>query len=141
VINAVSDQIQKGGASKQKELSLALTKLYILDRQHDKALELYLQLGLDAFDLIAQQGLDKFPSLQTRVLAFMKSNPDKACQLLANNTKIIAADQVIRQLEPAPRLQLKYLHQLFIDKRFEETKAFYDLQIKLYAGAFANFVI
>jgi vacuolar protein sorting-associated protein 41 len=134
IVTKVSHALEKErDQQRQKDLTLALSKLFIFDRQYDKALDLYLRLGLDAFDLINQHGLEHFPSIGQRVLSFMRLSAEKATQLLSANIRWIPVEHVVKQLEPEPRLQLKYLHQLFLDKRGDEIKQFYDLQITLYA--------
>lgn len=134
VVMKVSYALEKEReAQRQKELTLALSKLFIFDRQYDKALDLYLRLGLDAFDLVAQHGLEHFPSIAQRVLSFMRLNPEKATQLFSANLRWVPVEHVIKQLQSEPPLQLKYLHQLFLDKKGDDIKQFYDLQITLYA--------
>ena len=76
---------------RQKDLTLALSKLLIFDRQYDKALDLYLRLGLDAFDLINQHGLEHFPSIAQRVLSFMRVNPEKVRIAKKKNQKKTSA--------------------------------------------------
>ena len=58
---------------------------------------------------------------------------EQATALFAANLRWIPVEHVVKQLEPEPKLQLRYLHQLFLDKKGDEIKQFYDLQITLYA--------
>lgn len=134
IIAAVKDKlIRTEKKSDQHILHKALTVLYLHDKQYDNALDLYIRLGEDVFDLVTKHGAQHFRSLADKVLPIVKNNSGKAIDLFVQNTHIIPVAQVVKQLESERRLLLKYLHALMEKNNKDEGIQFYDLQIELYA--------
>jgi len=111
-------------------------KLYTYDKQYEKTLQIYLQLGKgDVFNLIQKHNL--FDSIGEKVLELMRFDSQKASELLIDNINRIPVARVVSQLSSAPNLQMVYLHNLFYHSKKEinqDGREYHNLQVKLYAA-------
>eukprot|EP01120_Amphizonella_sp_Union-15-10_P003630 TRINITY_DN1403_c0_g1_i1.p1 TRINITY_DN1403_c0_g1~~TRINITY_DN1403_c0_g1_i1.p1 ORF type:complete len:882 (-),score=190.64 TRINITY_DN1403_c0_g1_i1:13-2658(-) len=135
IINVVEDQYkQKKITPDNDAVLIALAKLYIYNQQYVKTLGVYLSLNSkNVFKLILEHNL--YDAISDKVLPLMRVDPDEAVVLLGDNLNRISLDKIVEQLQPEPKLLLKFLHYCFtVKKEGQMLKPYHDLQVELYAN-------
>uniref|UniRef100_A0A7S1PGB3 RING-type domain-containing protein n=1 Tax=Percolomonas cosmopolitus TaxID=63605 RepID=A0A7S1PGB3_9EUKA len=120
-------------------LKNSLALLYQHDGQHDKALNIYFELGQsELFDYIKKYNL--FHCVRDKVIQLLDFDENQAIQLLVAHTDQIPPSDVVEQLRDEENTVkslkrehlMKYLHELN-SKKVPQAQQFHLLLVKLYA--------
>lgn len=130
-------ELQLSTSSKSAPLQEALAELYLLNKQYDKVLTIYVELMRpEVFDFIEEHNLHD--SLNDKALALMRLDGKKGVALLVQHRNDVPPSEVLSQLQKAGTVDNSrhllhlYLHELF-EKDPNAGKDFHDLQVELYA--------
>eukprot|EP00249_Psilotum_nudum_P017659 c26429_g1_i1 orf=295-3261(+) len=130
-------EVQLGSGSNSTFLQEALAALYLVDKQYDKVLALYVELMKpDVFDFIEEHNL--YDSIHDVVLPLLKLDGKRAVSILVQHRSEVCSSEVVSQLQKAGTEEMYrhllhlYLHELF-EKDPNAGRDFHGLQIELYA--------
>mmetsp|Transcript_26754 Transcript_26754/g.64857 ORF Transcript_26754/g.64857 Transcript_26754/m.64857 type:complete len:945 (-) Transcript_26754:128-2962(-) len=130
-ISAVIDRLNQKVTQQSSDLMRALGELYMMDKQFEKAVQVYLQLRSDeVFKYV--RSLDLFNHVKSYVLQMMQLDEGKTIDLLLENLHRFTVREVAEQLEDNPRLLHVFLHALFT-KDPHLGAEFHNKQVELYA--------
>ncbi|TKY48587.1 Vacuolar protein sorting-associated protein 41-like [Spatholobus suberectus] len=135
VISAIEPQLNT--SSMTDPLKEALTELYVIDGQYEKAFSLYADLMKpEVFDFIDKHNLHD--AIREKVVQLMMLDCRRAVSLLIQNKDIISPPEVVKQLLDADiKCDCRYFLHLYLHALFEVNphagKDFHDMQVELYA--------
>ncbi|KAI1300179.1 Vacuolar protein sorting-associated protein 41 -like protein [Halotydeus destructor] len=116
-----------------EHLNRALAELYTNEGEHEKALEIYLQLGDSECVFRLIQDFQMYSVLKERLVFLFQLNGAKASQILLDNQDKISMDHVIAKLRSKPSLLWIYLDKI-VEKDPEQCSQHHDLLVELYAA-------
>jgi hypothetical protein len=130
-------QLQISTGSKSPALKEALAELHVLEKQYERALDIYVELEKPfVFDFIERHNL--YRSIHDKVVPLMTLNGKRTVQMLINQSDSIEPSEVVSQLqkEDTDGKLREYLH-LYLHMLFEKDptagREYHGLQVELYA--------
>jgi len=130
-ISAVIDRLNQKVGDQSPDLMRALGELYMVDKQFEKAIQVYLELKSEEV-FVYVKDLDLFSHVKGCVQQMMELDVERTLQLLLENLHRFTVREVAEQLEDTPKLLHRFLHTLF-EKDPHLGAEYHNKQVELYA--------